>query len=53
MTKNYSFAMQNDIMYKRYVKQKIQEGLQAAKDGNTIAHSHVKKQLLNRERREN
>jgi predicted transcriptional regulator len=46
-------ATLNDIMYELYVKQKIQAGLQAAQDGNTIAHSDVKKQLLNRAQRAN
>ena len=39
----------NDIMYKLYVKQKIEAGLQAAEDGNTIPHEEVKKRLMNRE----
>ena len=39
----------NDIMYELYVKQKISAGLQAAKEGRTIAHEHVKRRLLNRE----
>jgi len=37
----------NDIMYELYVKQKIQVGLQAAKEGRTIPHDEVKRRLLN------
>lgn len=46
-------ATLNDIMYELYVKQKIEAGLQAADDGNTIPHDDVKKRLLNREQRGN
>lgn len=41
-------ATLNDIMYELYVKQKIQAGLQAAKEGRTIPHDEVKRRLLNR-----
>lgn len=43
----------NDIMYELYVKQKIEAGLQAAEDGNTIPHEEVKKRLMNREQHGN
>ena len=37
----------DDIMYELYVKQKINAGLQAAKEGRTIAHEDVKNRLFN------
>lgn len=43
----------NDIMYELYVKQKIETGLQAAEDGNTIPHEEVKKRLMSREQHGN
>lgn len=41
-------ATLNDIMYELYVKQKIEAGLQAVKEGRTIPHEEVKRRLLNR-----
>jgi predicted transcriptional regulator len=32
----------DEIMYKIYVKRKIEEGLQAADEGRTISHEEVK-----------
>jgi predicted transcriptional regulator len=32
-----------DIMYRLYVKRKIEEGLKAAKEGRTVSHDEVKK----------
>lgn len=31
-----------DIMYRLYVKRKIEEGIKAADDGRTISHDEVK-----------
>jgi len=33
----------NDIMYELYVKQKIENGMQASRDGHVTPHSEVKK----------
>jgi predicted transcriptional regulator len=41
-------ATLNDIMYELYVKQKIQAGLQSAKEGQITSHDEVKRQLLSR-----
>ena len=38
-------ATLDDIMYRLYVKQKIQSGLQAAEQGHTIPHDEVKRRL--------
>lgn len=35
-------ASWDEIMYKIYVKRKIDEGLKAAEDGRTISHEEVK-----------
>jgi hypothetical protein len=35
-------ASWDEIMYKIYVKRKIEEGLKAADDGRTISHAEVK-----------
>ena len=32
-----------DIMYRLYVKRKIEEGIKAAEEGRTISHDEVKK----------
>ncbi len=39
-------ASWDDIMYELYVKQKIEKGLQAAKEGRTISHEEAKRRLL-------
>ena len=39
-------ATLSDIMYELYVKQKIELGLQAAQEGQTLSHEEVKKRLL-------
>ncbi len=36
----------DEIMYEFYVKQKIDRGLQAVKEGRTVSHAEAKKQLL-------
>lgn len=35
-------ASLNDIMYELYVKQKIEKGMQASRDGYVTPHSEVK-----------
>lgn len=35
-------ASLNDIMYELYVKQKIEKGMQASRDGDITPHSEVK-----------
>lgn len=40
-------ATWDDIMYELYVKQKIEAGLQAAKDGRVVSHEEAKRRLLN------
>lgn len=35
----------DDLMYKIYVKQKIEQGLKAAEEGRTISHEEVKKRF--------
>lgn len=39
-------ATWDDIMYKLYVKQKIEAGLKAAHEGRTVSHQEAKKRLL-------
>lgn len=39
-------ATWDDIMYELYIKQKIEVGLQAAKEGRTIPHDQVKTRIL-------
>jgi len=39
-------ASWDDIMYELYVKQKIEKGLQAAKEGRTVSHEEAKRRLL-------
>lgn len=39
-------ASWDDIMYEFYVKQKIEEGLKAVKEGRTLSHDEAKKRLL-------
>lgn len=41
-------ATLSDIMYELYVKQKIEAGLHAVKEGRTVPHEEVKRRLLNR-----
>jgi hypothetical protein len=36
----------DDIMYQFYVRQKIEHGLKAAKEGKTISFEEAKKRLL-------
>lgn len=36
----------DDIMYKFYVKKKIDIGLEAVEKGNILSHDHVKKRFL-------
>ena len=38
-------ATLNDIMYELYVRQKIEAGLEAVKEGRTIPHEEVKRKL--------
>ncbi len=33
----------DDIMYRLYVKRKIEEGIKAAEEGRTITHEEVRK----------
>jgi len=40
-------ASWDDIMYELYVKQKIEKGLQAVEQGNTVSHEEAKRRLLN------
>lgn len=39
-------ATLNDAMYELYIKQKIERGLQAAKEGRVLSHEDAKKRLL-------
>lgn len=39
-------ATWDDVMYQIYVKKKIDESIQYAKEGNTLLHEDVKKRLL-------
>lgn len=39
-------ASWNDIMYKMYVKQKIEAGLKAVAEGRAVAHEDVKRRLM-------
>ena len=39
-------ATWDDIMYKLYVRQKIERALQQAENGEIISHEEVKKRLL-------
>ncbi|MEL0083050.1 MAG: hypothetical protein VW985_08455 [Gammaproteobacteria bacterium] len=39
-------ASWDDIMYELYVKQKIEKGLQAAKEDRVVSHEEAKKRLL-------
>jgi len=39
-------ASWDDIMYELYVKQKIDKGLEAARNGRTVSHEEAKKRLL-------
>lgn len=41
-------ASWNDIMYELYVKQKIESGLNAVKEGRTIPHEQVKARIMAR-----
>jgi predicted transcriptional regulator len=36
----------NDVMYTLYVKQKVEAGLDVAKEGNTVSHEEAKARLL-------
>jgi predicted transcriptional regulator len=36
-------ATLNDVMYELYVKQKIERGMQASREGRVTPHSEVKK----------
>jgi predicted transcriptional regulator len=40
-------ATWDEILYELYVKQKIEVGLQAAKEGRTVSHEEAKRRLLN------
>lgn len=40
-------ATWDDIMYKFYVKKKIDIGLEAMEKGNVLSHDDVKKRFLN------
>jgi predicted transcriptional regulator len=35
-------ATSEDIMYRLYVKRKIEEGIKAAEEGRTVSHDEVK-----------
>lgn len=39
-------ATWDEIMYELYVKQKIEEGLEASDEGRTIPHEEAKQRLL-------
>ena len=39
-------ASWDEIMYEFYVKQKIEKGLKAVKDGRTVSHEDAIKRLL-------
>ena len=39
----------DEIMYKIYVKRKIEEGMKAADEGRTVSHEEVKKLFGNHE----
>ncbi len=39
-------ASWDDIMYELNVKQKIEKGLKAAKEGRTVSHKEAKQRLL-------
>ena len=39
-------ASWDDIMHELYVKQKIEKGLQAAKEGRVVSHEEAKRRLL-------
>jgi len=41
-------ATLNDIMYELYVKQKIEAGMQASREGRVTPHAEVKKRYLGR-----
>jgi len=41
-------ATLNDIMYELYVKQKIERGMQASREGRITPHADVKKRYLQR-----
>ena len=41
-------ATLNDIMYELYVKQKIERGMQASREGLVTSHAEVKKHYLQR-----
>ena len=39
-------ASWDDIMYELYVKQKIENGLEAIEQGRTVSHEEAKRRLL-------
>jgi len=39
-------ATWDDILYQLHVKQKIEEGLQAAREGRVVSHEEAKRRLL-------
>ena len=39
-------ATWDEIMYELYVKQKIEEGLEASDEGRTVPHEEAKQRLL-------
>jgi len=41
-------ATWDDLMYELYVKQKIEAGLKAADNGQTVPHEEVKARLIKR-----
>lgn len=43
-------ATWDDLMYELYVKQKIEAGLAAADNGQTVPHEEVKARLIKRHR---
>ncbi|HCS66528.1 MAG TPA: hypothetical protein DIW64_22035 [Cellvibrio sp.] len=43
-------ATLNDVMYEIYVKQKIERGMQASREGRVTPHSEVRKRYLDHTR---
>jgi len=41
-------ATWDDIIYELHVKQKIEEGLQAAREGRVVSHEEARRRLLER-----
>ncbi|HXG29989.1 MAG TPA: hypothetical protein VNJ47_14205 [Nevskiales bacterium] len=41
----------NELMYRLYVKQKIEEGLKAVREGRVVSHAEAKRRLTRRRAR--